>query len=80
MGNPFKAPKPPTSPPPPKPDPELEAQKKAELERAEKERVKEIQDRLRKETQLNQSGGGGRRSLLSRGSQGFSLRSLLGGG
>lgn len=76
MGNPFKSP--PKPPAPPQPDPEIEAQKKAELERAEKERVKEIQDRLRKETQLNQSGGG-RRSLLTAGNSGFSVRSLLGG-
>lgn len=77
MGKVFSGP--PKPPPPPQPDPAIEAQKKAELERAENERIQEIQDRLRKETQLNRSGGGGRRSLLSQGNQGFSLRSLLGG-
>lgn len=75
MGSVLSGPKPPKVP---EPDPAIEAAKKAELDRAEKERQAEIQKRLREETQLSQGAGSGRRSLLTGGNAGYSTRSLLG--
>lgn len=59
----------------------LQEQRKKEQERAEAERTRQVQESLKKQT-LVMAGGTGRRSLLSKGSTGFSnvaLRSLLGG-
>lgn len=60
-------------PKPPQEDPAIVAQRKAEQDRAEADRVKAIQAQLQGETQLR-SGAFGLRSLLGRGS----LSSLLG--
>ena len=79
MGGIISKPKAPKPPPQPTVNKELEAQKKAELERAEAERLAETQKRLREDTALH-SRGRSKKSLLTRGREGFSLRSLLGGG
>ncbi len=86
--NPFRKPKLPPMPEikipelpePPKPDPEIERRKKEEAERAEAQRIAEIEKRLRSETAFfSNSRGSGRGTLLSSGRKGFSLRSLLSG-
>lgn len=79
MGKVF-SPKKPSGPTPE--EQELARQRKLEQERAEADRTREIQEGLKNQT-LAGSGKVGRKSLLSRGSTGFStvsLRSLLGGG
>lgn len=62
----------------PEPDPAIEAAKKAELERTEKERLAEIQKRLRQDTAASSSKGTGKKSLLTKGTTGFATRALLG--
>lgn len=71
MGSVFKKPKAPQA------DASLEKQRKAELARSEAERMKQIQEGVASQTARNR--GTGRKSLLTKGSSGFSLRSLLGG-
>jgi hypothetical protein len=61
------------SPDPPEEDPAVAAQRKREKQRAEAERTRELQEQLRTETSLLSSQkSGGQKSLLSRGTQGFS--------
>jgi hypothetical protein len=71
------------SPEPPEEDPAVKAARERERKRAEAERKRELQEQLRTETSiLSSRGSGGQQSLLTRGTQGFSLggaRKQLGG-
>lgn len=58
---------------------EANALKKAEADRAERERLAEVSKNLRNETLLFSQRGASRNSLFSGSRAGFSLRSLLGG-
>lgn len=71
MGGIFKKPK------APEPDKALEAARAAELKRTESERLQQIQSDLAGQTRARS--GTGKKSLLTRGTSGFSIRSLLGG-
>ena len=64
---------------PPATDPAVEEANRIERERAEADRLKATQDQLTVETRSMNSRFG-KRSLLSAGQGGFSVRSILGGG
>lgn len=66
------------SPSPPATDPAIEEANRRERERAEADRLKATQAQLGQETTM-QNARSSKRSLLSAGQGGFSVRSLLGG-